>query len=188
MKLPIYTTEIEPVDIAPFALVPAFVWKLYDSGEINRDKLLLMLVLYRHVNAYDGMGRTSYEKICTWMQWSTNGKKVNIITKLMAELRDVHKLVYYPEHKGIKNFAYVMAGFKFAKNPQTKKPKWIDINRYFQTSNQKLDRVVPEVNREHQQNQPPQNQRLERQNDGSLKSMGELLDSSRFRPPYTNTD
>lgn len=188
MNLPIHTTEIEPVDIAPFALVPAFVWKLYDSGELNRDMLFLMLVLYRHVNPHDGMGRTSYEKICTWMQWSPNGKKVNIITKLMTELRDVHKLIYYPEHKGIKNFAYVVAGFKFAKNPQTKRRKWIDINCYFQTLNQKPVSVVREVIREHQQNQPPQNQRLERQNDGSLKSMSELLDSSRFRPPYTNTD
>lgn len=188
MKLPIHTTEIEPVDIAPFALVPAFVWKLYDSGELNTDKLLLMLVLYRHVNPHDGMGRTSYEKICTWMQWSTNGKKVNIITKLMAELRDVHKLIYYPEHKGIKNFAYVVAGFKFAKNPQTKKPKWIDINPYFQTSSQKSASAVPEVIKELPQNQPLQNQRLEHRNDGSIKQIGEVLKSSHFRPPYTNTD
>lgn len=188
MEIKVHTTNKQPEDIAPFAMVPSFVWKLFDGGKLNLKELALYAVLHRHVNPYEGKGRASYQRICTWMRLSPSEKNANSVNKMMQRLRDELQLMYFPEHKGIPDFEYLLADYQRGKKDRNEAPDWVDIKPYFQTSKQNGNTGESEPLPEPVPRQAPVMQRLERRNDGSIKSMDELLDSSRFRPPYTNTD
>lgn len=188
MEIKVHTTNKEPDDVAPFSMVTGKHWKMYDSGKLNPAEILLLTVLYRNVNPYEGKGRASYERICTWMKKSPTPKNANGVNKMMQRLRDELHLVWFPEHKGVKDFEYVLADFKRAKTPNKEKVDWVDITPYFQTLKQSNDIGVSESRPEPVPRQPSSIQRLERRNDGGTKSIGEIMAQSEIRPPYTNTD
>ena len=187
---PIYTTPDKP-DIEPFSMLTVRVWEKYDLGELDVERLALMAVLYRHVNPHNGTGVTSYAKICTWLQLPPNANNSNHINKLMTELRDAHQLIWFPEHKGSRDFAYVVSDFKFAKNQKNEPRRWIDTKRYFRKEQSEsrgsdipTNTPPPEAK---PSNNPPQ-QRLERTNDGSVPHIAMYLPKDASRAPQTNTE
>lgn len=188
MEIKVHITNKEPEDIAPFSMVTGKQWKLYDAGKLNATELLLLLVLYRNVNPYEGKGRASYERICTWMKKSPSPKNANGVNKMMQRLRNELHLVWFPEHKGIKDFEYVLADFKRAKKSEKEPSDWVDIKPYFQTSNQTAGIGVSDTHPEPMPRQAPSIQRLVSRNDGGTKSIGEIMAQGEIRPPYTNTD
>src|SRR3990167_7180356 len=108
-KIPIYTTSTEPEDVTPFSMVFGSVWKAYDAGELNTDKLLLFIFLYRKVNPYNGIGHISYTELCVQFKRKTSKQNINAINKLMMELRDEHQLIWFTPHSGSREFPYVIA-------------------------------------------------------------------------------
>lgn len=192
MSIPIYTTDKDPEDITPFAWVVAFIWKAYDAGELNVEKVMALLLLHRHVNPYEGIGRTSYAKICTWLKLQPTKQNINHINKVMTDLRDKHELVFFPEHSGSRDFKYVIAGFKFGKKQEDEPSKWIDIKRYFPKQEQSQSRGTnggssPTPPEQKPKQLSPQ-QRFERSNSGGITSVGEDIKNRYGRPPYTNTE
>lgn len=188
MEIKVHVTNKEPEDIVPFSMVNAAQWKLYEAGRLNATELVLLLVLYKNVNPYEGKGRTSYEKICTWMRKSPSPKNANGVNKMMQRLRNELHLVWFPEHKGIKDFEYVLADFKRAKKTDGEPPDWVDVTQYFQTSEQSDGTSVSDTHPEPVPRQAPVIQRSEHKNDGGIKSIGEVLARNEIRPSYTNTD
>lgn len=188
MEIKVYTTNKEPDDIAPFSMATGRQWKLYDAGQLNPTEMMLLLVLYRNVNPYEGKGRASYERICTWMKKSPSPQNANTVNKMMQKMRDELKLVWFPKHIGIKDFEYVLADFKRAKKTKEEAPDWVDIKPHFQTSRQSDIISTPESRPEPVPRQTPPIQRLEHRNNGGATRIGEIMARSEIRPPYTNTD
>lgn len=195
MSIKLHTTEEEPEDIAPFAMIPQSVWRAYEMGRLNGEKILLYAVLHCHVNPFRGKGVASYEKICGWLQLKPTKQNVNRINKLMVELRDKHKLIWYPTHSGSRGFEYVVATYKLGKLPENKDKqpdRWIDIDLYFPRLEQDIGRssepTIPISSPEPSPRHPPPEQRLERSGDDGLTSVGEDIRHRKIRPPYTNTD
>ncbi len=191
-KIPLYTTEVEPEDYTPFSMVFASVWKAYDAGEINPEKLLLFLNLYRGVNPHNGYGFTSYAELCLRLKRRSTKLDENAMNKLMVSLRDDNHLVWFPQHSGSREFPYVLAKFKLAQINSKDKEKWIDIKQYFQSKNQSISRAyepsLPSTPPEPPPRQPMSEQRLERSNGESITSIKEDLDRRYGRPPQTNTE
>ncbi len=186
---PIYTTTDEP-DIEPFSMLTVHVWEKYDIGELDVERLALMAVLYRHVNPYNGKGITSYAKICTWLQLPPDENNCNHVNKLMNELRDSHQLIWFPVHKGVRDFAYVVSDFKFAKNQKNEPRKWIDTKRYFreQQSESRGSEVRTHIAPpEAKPSQNPLQQRSEKLNDGSMAHISKELQNRFSRGSQTNT-
>jgi len=195
MSIKLHTTEKEPEDIVPFAMVPQSVWRAYEMGTLNGERVLLFAVLYCHVNPYRGTGIASYEKICGWLQLKQTKQNINHVNKLMVELRDKHRLIWYPTHSGSRGFEYVIAKFKLAKLPENKEKqpdRWIDINPYFQDKEQSESRgtngALPKPSSEPMPRHPPPEQRFERSNGDGFISAGEALEKRFGRPSQTNTD
>ncbi|OGY39954.1 MAG: hypothetical protein A2418_02195 [Candidatus Brennerbacteria bacterium RIFOXYC1_FULL_41_11] len=192
MKITIYTTTNEPEDIRPFSMIFGSAWKAYDAGELTPEKILLLAVLYRQVNPYEGIGRTSYEKICVMLKRKTSQQNINGINKLMADLKDGHELIWFPNHSGSKDFSYVVADFKIAKKPNETTQKWIDIKPYFQSQKQSESSDKPPpiatIQSEAQPRLEPPVQRSERSNSEEITSIKEELRKRWGRPPQTNTD
>ncbi|HEY4505757.1 MAG TPA: hypothetical protein VJG67_03635 [Candidatus Paceibacterota bacterium] len=172
MKIPIHTTLTEPEDYTPFSMVFGSVWKAYDAGELNPDKLLLFNFLYRKVNPYNGIGLISYTELCVQFRRRTSKQNINAINKLMMELRDIHQLIWFPPHSGSREFPYVIAKFKFAPLDKKRDDKWIDIDPYFQSKDRSVsrafERAVPKSSPEPMPRHQPPEQRLERSNDGGF--------------------
>lgn len=191
MKIPIYTTTNEPEDTTPFSMIFGSVWKAYDAGELTSEKILLLAILYRQVNPYEGIGRTSYERICTLMKRRATDLNINGINKLMADLRE-QELIWFPNHSGSKDFSYVIADFKLAKKPNETTQKWIDIKPYFQSQKQNDSRDKPStiatIQPEAQPRPKPPEQRPERSNSGGMAHISESLGKHQSRPPQTNND
>src|SRR3989344_8534714 len=175
IKIQVYFTEEEPEDYTPFSMVFGWVWKAYDAGEINPDKLLLFNFLHRKVNPYNGIGFTSYTELCVQFKRKTSEQNINTINKMMMELRDVHKFIWFPSHSGSREFPYVIAKFKPAqldKKDKNYKDKWVDIDPNFQSKEQSESRGDTRVSAqpppEPMPRQPMPNQRLERSNDSGF--------------------
>ncbi len=192
MKIPIYTTLTEPENITPFSMIFGSIWKAYDAGELTPEKILLLAVLYRQVNAYEGIGRTSYEKICVMMKRKPTSLNVNGINKVMMSLRDEHELIWFPNHSGSKDFSYVIADFKLALKPNETEQKWIDIKPYIQSQEQSSSRDSPPpiatIQTDVKPRLPPPKQMSEGSNSGGIKSVGDSIRERYGRPPQTNTD
>jgi len=195
MGIKLHTTEKEPEDIAPFAMVPQLVWWAYEMRKLNGEKVLLYAVLHCHVNPYRGKGIASYGKICGWLQLKSTRQSVNRINKLMVELRDKHRLIWYPTHSGSRGFEYVVAKYKLGKLPENKNKqpdRWIDIDLYFPRLEQDTgggnEVAAPILSPELAPRQSPQEQRLERSGVSGFTSIGEDTRHWKIRPPYTNTD
>lgn len=187
MKIKVHITDKEPDGVVPFTMTPDFVWKLYDSGDINAKEMHLWNVLYRNVNAYNGTGTASHTRICTWMHISPTKQNVNAVTKMMARLRKL-QLIWFPDHKGVRDFAYVLSDFKRAKKLENTPPDWVDIKPYFQTSNQTKGISEAESHPEPAQRRAPENQRSEHRNSAGLQGIGEVISRMDIRPPHTNND
>lgn len=191
-KILVHTTTNESDDIIPFSMIFGSVWKAYDAGELTPEKILLLAVLYRQVNPYEGIGRTSYEKICVLLKRKPTQQNINGINKLMADLKDKHELVWFPNHSGSKDFSYVIADFKLAKKPNETTQKWVDIKPYFQSQKQSESRDKPPpiatIQPEAQPRSEPPAQRSERSNSGGFVKAGEVAKDRYSRPPQTNTD
>ncbi len=188
METKVYTTNKQPEDIAPFAMLPAFVWKLFDGGKLNLKELALYAILHRHVNPYEGKGRASYQRICTWMRLSPTDKNANSVNKMMARLRDELQLIYFPEHKGAPDFEYLLSDYQRGKKERNEAPDWVDIKPYFQTPKQNADIGIPDVHPEPMPRRALEIQMLENRNNGAIKSIGEIMEKSAIRPPYTDTN
>lgn len=192
MKIPIHTTLKEPDDYTPFSMVFGSVWRAYDAGELNPDKLLIFIILYRKVNPYKGIGLISYTEVCVQLKQKTSKQNINVINKLMMELRDEHQLVWFPPHSGSREFPYVIAKFKLAPLDKKDNDKWIDIDPYFQNKAQSesraYERPIPKPSPEPMPRHSPPEQRLERSNSEGIKSLGDVIREREIRPPQTNTD
>lgn len=192
MKIVVYKTTEEPKDYTPFVLVSGAVFRAYSAGELNGEKILILLMLSKKVNPYNGIGATNYAEISAWLKLKTNRQSINHINKVMVELRDLHKLVWFFEHSGSRDFEYLIADFKLAKNSDNETPKWVDIAPYFQnqdqSQNRSVERASPKPSPEPMPRHPPPEQRLERSNGGEITSIGEDIKKRYGRPPQTNTD
>lgn len=191
MKIIIHIIPKEPEDYTPFSMVFGSVWKAYDGGELSPEKLLLLLVLYRRVNPFNGMGQISYVEICILLRRSPTKQNINTINKLMMDLREA-KFIWFPGHSGSREFPYVIAKFKLAKNPGNDSDRWVDIEPYFQSKDQSKsranERTIPSPSPEPVPRQPPPEQRLERSNGEGITSIGDFLRKREIRPPQTDTE
>lgn len=118
--------------------------------------------------------------------------KVNAINKLMKELRDEHRLIWFPSHSGIKDFSYQIADFKLAKKPNETIQKWVDIKPHFQSREQSQNREssppIATIQPEAQPRWKPPEQRSERSNSEGITHIGEDIARRYGRPSQTNTD
>lgn len=194
MKIQVYTMTTEPEDVTPFSMVFGSVWKLFDAGELNLEKLAVYCILYRFVNPYEGIGRMSYAKICTHLKWPVTKQNVNSITKIMKDLKE-EELIWFPKHSGNRDFAYVVAKFKLAKiegNKSNQQDRWIDITRYFSPEKQNESRgnesALPTPPSDPMPRYSPPEQRSERSNSGGIKSIRDVIRERGIRPPQTDTN
>ncbi|MEK6839834.1 MAG: hypothetical protein AABX72_02755 [Nanoarchaeota archaeon] len=195
MSIKLHTTEKEPEDITPFAMIPQSVWQAYEMGKLNGGKVLLYAILHCHVNPFRGIGVTSYEKICGWLQLKPTKQNINHFNKIMVELRDKHGLIWYPTHSGSRGFEYVIAKYKLGKlseNKDKQPDRWIDIDPYFSRLEKDIGRgneaATPKPPTEPSPRQQPQEQRSEGRNSGEMTHIGKNLGRYQSRPPYTDTD
>ncbi len=190
MEIPIYTTANEPEDYKQFSIVFGSMWKAFDVGELSTEKLLLLLVLYRKVNAFNGKGQISYVEICILLRRSPTLQNINGVNKLMAALKKA-KFIWFPRHSGSREFPYVIAKFKLAKNHESDSDRWIDIEPYFQNEEQNKGRgnekATTESPPDQKPRQPPPKQRLEGSNGGSIPHISEGLEERLRRGSQTET-
>ena len=192
IKIPIYTSDIQPEDYTPFSMILGRTWKAYDAGELNSEKVMLMSVLYRNINAYNAEGHTSYAGICILLKKQPTEQNINTVNKMMVELRDEHHLIWFLAHSGSRDFAYVLDMFKIATLGSKGKDKWIDIEAYFRQQSPKesrgIERPPPEPEPEPLQRHAPPEQRSNKTISEMFAGGREILGLPKIRPPQTDTD
>ncbi|MEN9582494.1 MAG: hypothetical protein RL641_448 [Candidatus Parcubacteria bacterium] len=191
-KIIVHKTTEEPKDYTPFVMVAGSIFRAYNAGELNGEKILVFLMLSKKVNPHNGIGAANYAEIAAWLKLKTNEQSTNHVNKLMVELRDKNKLLWFSKHGGSRDFEYVIADYKLAKNSDSEMPKWVDIAPYFQSQEQTKSRTsektTPKPSSEPIPRHPPPEQRLERSNDEEFTSLKDVIRKRESRPPYTNTD
>lgn len=192
MNIQVHTTTTEPEGYVPFSMVFGSTWRAFEAGEINREQFLIMNILYKRVNPYNGLGYISYTEVCIALKRKPTKLSINAINKLMVDLRDEHHLIWFPEHKGYREFPYLIADLKLAKKDEKEPTRWVDIKPNLQTQKQNDSRgsspPIATIQPEAQPRCKPPEQRSEGRNSGGITHIGEDITRRYGRPPQTNTD
>jgi hypothetical protein len=192
MEIQVHTTDTEPQDYTPFSMMLGSMWRAYEAGEINSTAVMMLHILYKKVNPYNGRGYISYAEICVQLKEKPTELNVNGINKLMKDLRDEHHLIWFPNHSGSREFPYLIDKFKLAPIDKKDNDKWVNIEPNFQSKTQSGsrgdNRTLPKPSSEPMPRQPQPEQRLERSNDEGMTRLSEFMKGREIRPPQTDTE
>lgn len=191
-EIPLHTTTEEPEDTIPFTMTYSSVWKAYESGDLTSDKFLIFCILCHLVNPFDGKGRTSYQKIVAILQKSPTKQNINLINKCMVELRDRHKLIWFPEHSGSRGFIFVTDKYKLAPIKEKTPQRWVDVKKYTEEKRQNIEpiirRGIAESTIQPLPNQGIPNPSFERRRSGSFEPISDDLEERYGRGSQTEND
>lgn len=192
MEIQVHKSETQPQDYTPFSMMLGSMWRAYDAGEINSRAVMILLILYRKVNSFNGKGYISYAEICVQLKEKSTELNVNSVNKLMKELKDEHRLIWFPNHSGSRDFPYVIDKFKLAPTHNGDKGKWVNIEPNFQTKLQSESRgdiiTLPKPLLEPMPMRQLQEQKREGSDSEGMKHIIKDLNKRYGRPPQTDTE
>ena len=172
-NFPTYTTSEQPEGCKRIAQVPEIVFDAAANGYVGTRATALFAALHLDCNFHTGKGTTTLRTLCEQLRIHPSNRNINNISKDLSRMRE-QRLIWYPRRTGSKTFSYVLYGYKF-KESDDAEPKYIDIEKYFHADKQNTIRTLGGTGAVVTPMSPPRNPNFERPQNGSIKSISDVL-------------